>query len=278
MHFFSVGPRLPSRPLSTASTLSIASLVAKLRAETGHSFSLCREALEKSQSDLETARRFLSELVAKQAASTQAKAATRSQSQGAIGIRRLNENTVGIVEIRCLSDFVGRSRPFLELGDRILASLNHVNNNLPLAIENHDEAVEQLTKTIPIKDVLSDTVGKLKEPITISRLHLIKSQPDETIGVYLHQPLSGSDFGPLAAVLSLRTSFAREPWLTELTNKLAKQVVGMNPGSVEALNEQPYLFNSSMTVSGKLSHDLAKHARSNSDSLLISRFYRLSIN
>jgi len=228
---------------------SLASLVGALRAETGQSLSLCRKALEASGLDLCEARTELAKLVQAQAEGTQSAGQQRQQTQGLIGLKRNNDGSVGMIELRCVSDFVARNPIFVGLAEKLLDSLpTGASAKYSQSFIDSDHGLRM--------DLL-DAVGRLKEPITVGRLEILHPGKGEVIGAYVHQPLLPG-FGSIAAIAKLASfdDSSAIDWVQKLADNLAKHVAGMNPLSVEIMLTQDYLFDPSKSVSQYL-HDSA---------------------
>lgn len=225
---------------------SMASLVAKLRSETGQSFSLCRKALETASMDLDAARAELLRLVESQASKTQVSGQAKEQKQGLVGVSCISNDLYGVIEMRCLTDFVAKNPLFTELASKIVNSIE----NEPLDIQGHLEKSG-------MQSVLLEAVGKLKEPITVSRLGLVRRNPDEVIGMYIHQQASPG-FGAIASIVGISSFQSQSPWAGSLAGSLAKHVAGLNPSSVEELLSQEYFFKPEIKV-----HDLLRTTEQN---------------
>lgn len=257
--------RLSTAAAKSVDRPSLASLVAKLRTESGQSFSLCRKALEKADMDLEKARIELSSLVESQAQGTQTAGLSKKQNQGLIGVVPLDSRSYGLVEMRCLSDFVAKNPLFGDLASTIAQSLNGPSN--PKTIQAHLEATK-------LDKLVLETVGKLKEPITVLRLEKIESESDETLGAYVHKPVFPG-FGSIISVVGLKGISQGNIWAQTLASNIAKQVAGLNPETIQVLLEQEYLFDPSVTI-----HQLIQktsHANQHSNPITASKMIRYSL-
>lgn len=229
------------RGLGAVPRPSAASMVARLRAETGHSLALCRRALEDAQLDLGAARVVLARLAEGQAEKTQAAGQAREQRHGLVGLAALSPASVGLVEMRCLTDFVARNPLFVELAGTMLRSLATVD-----AAETTDApAIQSQVEAMGLSGPLLEAVGRLKEPITVTRLCRIRCDPAESMGTYVHQPVAPG-LGSVAAVVSVKGGSQK------VATDLAKHVAGMKPASVVDLLQQEFLFNPAVSVRGYL--------------------------
>lgn len=91
-------------------------LIRRLRDETGHSITKCKEALEESDGDLDAARDHLRE---KGSLAAQKKS-DRELGSGVIRSYIHNTNQIGaLVELLCETDFVARNEEFITLAENI---------------------------------------------------------------------------------------------------------------------------------------------------------------
>ena len=87
-------------------------VIKKLRDETGHSITKCKEALEEADSDIEKAREILRE---KGALAVQKKA-DRDLGSGVVQSYIHNTNRIGtMIELLCETDFVANNKDFIAL-------------------------------------------------------------------------------------------------------------------------------------------------------------------
>lgn len=250
--------RFFSQPaFSQPSAPSLASLVAILRNESGQSFALCRKALEAACLDLERARGELTKLVEAQAEGTQLAGQAKAKTQGLVGIKDIGQDTYGLIEVRCISDFVARNPLFLDLADQLVRSSTSASLEAGLNAK------------------LLDTVGKLKEPITVNRLERIARDTDEVIGAYVHQQVAPG-LGSVAALVGIKSFDVTKPhWAQKVANNIAKHVAGMHPDGIDTLLKQEYLFKPDLSVQDYLV-DLAK-SEGFHQPVQISRMIRLSL-
>ncbi len=245
----------------TSAQPSLVSLVAKLRQETGQSFALCRKALETSSMNLEDARIQLAKLVQTQAESTQLQSI--AQRQGAIGLLPLTSHSYGLIELRCVSDFVARNPLFVGLATNIIHSLKDTSASELTS----EEAVNGFLQTSGLHQKLLDIVGKLKEPISVIRIIKVEAEDDEVIGTYVHQPHSPG-FGSVGAVATIKSTSSNKTF----ADNIAKHIAGMNPNSIFELLDQEYLFNPSLTV-----RDFIEEKVGDNTELFVRDFKRFSL-
>jgi elongation factor Ts len=187
--------------------------------------------------DLDAARAELSRLVETQANRTQTAGLTKAQNHGLVGVSRISNDLYGVIEMRCVTDFVAKNPLFSELASKIVNSVSEAG---PTDVQTHLEKCG-------LQPSLLEAVGKLKEPITVTRLDLIRRNPEEAIGMYVHQQVAPG-LGAIMAVVGISTLSTASPWAATLAGSLAKHVAGCNPSSVEELLGQEYLFKPEIKV------------------------------
>ncbi len=115
-------------------------LIKKLREETGIGISECKEALEKSQGDIEKAK----EVLKKKGKEIAANKSMRQAQQGLIDSYIHSNGKVGVlIEIKCESDFVAKSDKFQDLARQIAMQIAAMN---PLYIGEEEISDEIIKK------------------------------------------------------------------------------------------------------------------------------------
>lgn len=127
-------------------------LLKKLREETGVSFSVCKRALEESNSNIEAAKKLLSKWGEKKAADK----AERTTEQGVIGSYvHHNKRIAALVELRTETDFVAKNEEFQRLAQEIAMQVATMN----------PENVEELLKQEYIRDASKTIDSLIKDAI-----------------------------------------------------------------------------------------------------------------
>lgn len=134
-----------------------------LREETGVSFSLCKKALEKTNNDMNAAKKKLLEWGAGKSKEKEG----RSTSEGAIfSYVHHNKKVASLIELLCETDFVSANDEFQKLGQEISMQVASTNPktvaDLLLQEYNRDPSKR-------IKDLLDELVLKIGENIKIGR-------------------------------------------------------------------------------------------------------------
>ena len=72
-----------------------------------------------------------------------------------------------LLEVSCETDFVAKNEEFIALGEKLMAS----------ALEGQKDRFD---------DLLSESIGRIKENIALRRMRIIENQPDELLVDYIH--------------------------------------------------------------------------------------------
>jgi translation elongation factor Ts len=134
-----------------------------LRDETGISIGKCREALEKTNGDVEAARAILRE----ESAAAAAKKSDRELGAGILAVYIHNNKTTGtMVELLCETDFVAKNDDFVQLANQIAMHATAMSSKLETI---KDEAF-LLNPEITIGVAIQEATQKLGERVEIGRL------------------------------------------------------------------------------------------------------------
>ncbi|MDP3982101.1 MAG: translation elongation factor Ts [bacterium] len=143
--------------------MSLIEQIKELREATGISLAQCKKALEQSRGDIEKARGLLREW----GVSVAAKKEGREAGEGIIHAYVHQTGKVGVlVDVRCETDFVTRSEDFHALCHEVA---------LQIAAMNPQDTQELLSQPYikessrTVKDLLTDTIAKVGENITVYR-------------------------------------------------------------------------------------------------------------
>lgn len=140
--------------------------VQALRQATGAGMMDAKKALTETDGDMEAAKKLLREKGLAKADDR----AGRENAQGAIAIAT-NVGTVGMVELKCETDFVAKSENFIRLTQELADSVAARGEE---AVASHAHEVDDLKVT-------------LKENIEVGRAVQIKLGEGETVDTYLHR-------------------------------------------------------------------------------------------
>jgi elongation factor Ts len=153
--------------------------VQALRQATGAGMMDAKKALQEADGDTERARKLLREWGLGKAADR----ADRENAQGAIAIST-NSDAVGLVELKCETDFVAKSPNFVALTQALADSVASGGES---AVGDHKDAVDDLKVT-------------LKENIEVGRAVQVTVGDGEAVGTYLHRQ-DGRGVNGVAVVL-----------------------------------------------------------------------------
>jgi elongation factor Ts len=140
--------------------------VQALRQATGAGMMDAKKALQEADGDTERAKKLLREWGLGKADDR----ADRENAQGAIAIAT-NGHAVGLVELKCETDFVAKSPNFVALTQALADSV--AAGGEP-AVGNHKDTVDDLKVT-------------LKENIEVGRVVQVTFDDGEAVGTYLHR-------------------------------------------------------------------------------------------
>jgi elongation factor Ts len=140
--------------------------VQALRQATGAGMMDAKKALQEADGDTERAKKLLREWGLGKADDR----ADRENAQGAIAIAA-NSDAVGLVELKCETDFVAKSPDFVALTQALADAVAAGGES---AVGDHKEAVDDLKVT-------------LKENIEVGRAIRLTVGDDEAVGTYLHR-------------------------------------------------------------------------------------------
>ena len=139
-----------------------ASDVKSLREKTGAGMMDCKKALVATNGDFAQAERKLKEL----GLAAAHKRAGRATTEGRI-FTRVEDGRGILLEVSCETDFVAKNEEFIALGEKLMAS----------ALEGQKDRFD---------DLLSESIGRIKENIALRRMRIIENQPDELLVDYIH--------------------------------------------------------------------------------------------
>ncbi|NNN19199.1 MAG: translation elongation factor Ts [Acidimicrobiaceae bacterium] len=144
--------------------------VQALRRATGAGMMDAKKALEEVGGDQDAAAKLLRE----RGLAGAAKRDDRENSQGAVALLINPEHTVGaIIELKCETDFVAKSKEFVGLANKLVASVASSSDAPEAVTESFSDEIEALKIT-------------LKENIAIGRLTRFATQSPHVIDGYLH--------------------------------------------------------------------------------------------
>ena len=195
-----------------------ATMVKDLREKTGAGMMDCKKALSESAGDFPKAEEWLR----KKGISKAASKGTRIAAEGLIGMSISADGKTGVLaEVNCETDFVARNPDFIALAQDIADLIAKAG---PADIAALHETKWKDGKSV--KDVLTESVAKIGENISVRRFAHFALKANATLGSYLHSN------GRQAAIVELTAgsdAAAKHEAVTGVAKELAMQATAMKP-------------------------------------------------
>lgn len=216
----------------------------KLRQKTGLAYSLCREALNKHENNLDEAEAWLKAQAMVHGSTKATKVRGRTTREGLIGLAINKSNSLAsLLELNCETDFVARNQIFKDLVIELTAKIASQAEKKGIAEVEIPQIIGEVRYTPEeIKELDADIVPiitKLSENIKIQRITHFKSPNIQTklFGqVHAQTGLVSNDsftimsgrFGALVALSTKPESNANKD-LTDIGSRLCQHVIGYSP-------------------------------------------------
>jgi len=198
--------------------MSDTNMIRDLRALTQAGMKDCKDALVETNWDLNKAVDVIKtkgKLVA---------AGSRVASEGLVSAICINdENTMGMVEVNCVTDFVANSKEFRDFCDVVASSLAaHTLMNVPFQHQCDD-----------IEDKRKELQSITKENIVVRRWWVEQTFTENgRIFSYVHPNAGKGKIGVLLSAMALTKDYCNKQEFSDLCYDLAMQVAAMNPLAV----------------------------------------------
>lgn len=138
-------------------------MLKKLREETGCSIMDCKKALDEAKGDAKKAREHLR----KNATQVVEKKANRQALEGIIASYIHSTKRIGsLVELHCETDFVANTAEFQKLAQELALHIAGMN---PKDVEELLAQPYVRDPSVPVKDIIAQTVGSVGEHIEVVR-------------------------------------------------------------------------------------------------------------
>lgn len=186
-------------------------MIKELRERTGVGMGKCKEALEESKGDMETAIANLR----KAGMASAVKKEGRETKEGMISSSE-SSSTVAIVEVNAETDFVVKNERFQEFLKNIAGEVAKTN---PANLETFLTQKYSQDGALTVDQYRATVVQTIGENIQIKRLKIYKKSPDLSIGVYSHLG------GKLVTVVEIKGSNQEET----LAKDIAMHVAASQP-------------------------------------------------
>lgn len=244
------GPR--SIHLSAIGLAAEKSPLFRLRQKTGLAYTLCREALDKHDNNVDEAEAWLKAHALAHGIQKASKVRDRATREGLVCLSVSKENNMTtFVEINCESDFVARNQVFK---DFVIDITEQVANNFKDSSEYSLPDVNNLIKGLKpnvglierLQDQIAPYIAKLGENIKLSNAyHIQTSDPELRTRLFgqIHaqssskstdlQDISAGRFGSLVALRLDQKESVDQQQLRLFGNRLCQHVIGFSPSYIE---------------------------------------------
>lgn len=218
-----------------------------LRQKTGLTYSLCREALNKHQNNVEEARVWLEAQAMAHGLQKASKVRDRSAREGLLGIALSSDNkSASIIELNCETDFVAKNQIFKDFAADLARQFASTANSSSI-VTNSDSQVSQFEPSndqlLPLQDQIPPVISKLGENIKITRAIHVKAQDSHTyLFAQAHAKVAETSspeidmmlarFGALVG-LKANDSHIDATSLKRVGAQLGQHVIGYNPTYIE---------------------------------------------
>jgi len=230
------------------------SALAKLRKNTGYSFSKCKEALEKHSNDLSQAEKWLKEQAQTHGWEKATKLQGRATAQGLISVLASPTNAV-MVETNCETDFVSRNKKFQHLVQKITQGCYHFSAEQPehtgktmlssVPLSGDQLANLPLAESRPIKDETAVSIGEVGENIKNRRAVSFRATAPVRLAGFTHPLPEGTadklkdvvQMGRYGAIVAFKPTgqgqeTRNQSRMQEIGRQLCQHIVGMNPREI----------------------------------------------
>ena len=195
-----------------------ATMVKDLREKTGAGMMDCKKALSESAGDFSKAEEWLRKKGISKAASKGARIA----AEGLIGLSISADGRIGaLAEVNCETDFVARNPDFVALTKELAELIGKAG---PADLAALLETAWKDGKKV--KDVLTESVAKIGENISVRRFARFALTGHTVIGSYLH---SNGRQGAIVELTAGSEAAAKHEATTGVARELAMQATAMKP-------------------------------------------------
>ena len=149
----------------------------------------------------------------------------RTTKEGLI-VSHIDSNYGVLLEINCETDFVANTDDFTDLGKNIAAHISESNSN---ELNNILEEIFINDSNKKVKDILTDTIGKLGENIVLSRFSKFDLSDNSIMVSYIHP---GSKLGVMLELSCANNSISKNADCSDLAKEISMHVAATCPISV----------------------------------------------
>ncbi len=198
-----------------------ASMVMKLREQTGAAMMLCKEALKATDGNAEEATVYIRKKMGGKIAGAQ----DRNASEGVVAVVVVDNQDAAIVELNSETDFVARSEDFKSLAKELA---EHVASQKGHSVETvfNDASMVEDGKTVKAR--FEDVYTKLREKIVFKRFEFISTDANGVLAGYVHVP-ANDKIGVLVELETASAEAAKSDSALSFGRELAMQIAASKP-------------------------------------------------
>ena len=228
----------------------------------------CKKALVESNGDIDKAFDYLR----KSGVAKAQKKEGRSTKEGLV-VSHIDSKSGVLLELNCETDFVANTDVFIKLGKDIAA---HVCES---TLSELDDIIEEnfiKDSTKKVKDIVTDTIGKLGENIVVSRFSRFKLDSNGFVVSYIHP---GSKLGVILELNCETDAVANTDDFSDLAKEISMHIaatapiaVNVNDVSGEVVEKEKEIFLEQAKNSGKPDNIIEKMVEGR-----INKFYQENV-
>lgn len=186
-----------------------------LREKTGAGLMEVRGALTEAEGDMNKA----VEILRQKGAATAEKKASRATAEGKIASRTTGNSAV-LVEVNCETDFSANNERFLNLVNTI------ADTTIAQPFDSVEALLSATTATGTIKELLTDTIGAVKENMGVARIVRFDLAGTGLLHSYIH---GAGKIGVLLELTFNNAASAQNPAVAQTAKDIAMQIAAYAP-------------------------------------------------
>ncbi len=198
-----------------------ASVVGKLRKQTGISIMMCKKALLETEGNFDRAVNWL-----KEKANLTVVKSSQDMKEGLVAVKIYeDQKLVSIIELNSGTDFVARSEKFIELLEKILSN--------PIKYDGVENFLEsKYSSDLTVKKLIQNTSSVLGEVLVLRRAKSLSFRKG-LLGVYVHKD-NGKGQGNISVVVLIKSKskviqdFHKER-IKDVADQIAMHIAATNP-------------------------------------------------
>lgn len=232
----------------SVSAFVLQSNLSQLRKATGYGLSKCKDALAKTNDNLEEAIKWLNDQAQKEGWTKAEKLKDRKTAQGTLAFfRDRTKRQAILVELNCETDFVARNEKFLDLTSQIAISAiqnGSISDSVKILQKQDLNKIQYLNESgKTIGDQVALSIGLIGENMSLRRAVIFNINENQHLGWYIHgaqrDPINSCHFGKYGSLVNFsikKTPSKYEP--SDLGRQIAQHIVGMKPTTLGEWSEE----------------------------------------